>query len=611
MSLNIETKFYSARWLIIILLGSFLLAGSTLAAPLLLAPAAGVAVVSEEELPKDLTINQIDGYLADLTDPQTRKILRQTLEQQVVSKTATEKKEPGGLAVALVKIRVQIQNGVRRMIASVQRLAASVVTLPAALEKALDKVTRGDLSRTLWEMLFSLGTSGLVFFGISYALRPSYQALQVSQPVDFSAKLQSGLRILFVRGYAILGFSLALFLWVIIGNSMEGDHHVSDPFYSYGLAFVGILIIRSFGQFLLAPNNAHLRLLRLDDREACFVYRWLLVHTCFLLLLWPSAALLVLTGMPLSSHLVLVLAVGLTITLLLLISFHHGQDLGSRLIAGENPSPWRFFLARHWHWLATAYLVIVYLLWAISIVSRGPTNVWTAIYSALIILLLPTIDRIFSQWIRQNLKGPILSSSAQVNEAETLNPVQDGLTSQEDQGEITAAKLATESTHIPLESKQNLPKILIRSMRIAMILLAGILVAQEWGVDLPAFLWGGNVTLLREQLVSAGLVIAVCMGIWWGVRILIDPHLVPVSVNPAEGDEGSHAPRTRLQTLLPIARNAILVILVLVGGMIALSELGIDIAPLLAGAGVVGLAIGFGAQALVRDIVSGIFFPDR
>ena len=51
-----------------------------------------------------------------------------------------------------------------------------------------------------------------------------------------------------------------------------------------------------------------------------------------------------------------------------------------------------------------------------------------------------------------------------------------------------------------------------------------------------------------------------------------------------------------------------LAVLVAIGIMIALSSLGVNIGPLLAGAGVVGIAIGFGAQALVRDIVSGIFF---
>jgi small-conductance mechanosensitive channel len=64
----------------------------------------------------------------------------------------------------------------------------------------------------------------------------------------------------------------------------------------------------------------------------------------------------------------------------------------------------------------------------------------------------------------------------------------------------------------------------------------------------------------------------------------------------------------RALTLRPLLRKFVLGVLVVVWVMIALSALGIDIGPLLAGAGVVGIALGFGAQTLVRDVVSGIFF---
>ena len=64
---------------------------------------------------------------------------------------------------------------------------------------------------------------------------------------------------------------------------------------------------------------------------------------------------------------------------------------------------------------------------------------------------------------------------------------------------------------------------------------------------------------------------------------------------------------TRKLTLLPLLRNVILITIALVAGMSVLSHLGVSIAPLLAGAGVIGLAIGFGAQTLVRDVITGAF----
>ena len=65
--------------------------------------------------------------------------------------------------------------------------------------------------------------------------------------------------------------------------------------------------------------------------------------------------------------------------------------------------------------------------------------------------------------------------------------------------------------------------------------------------------------------------------------------------------------KDRLRTLLPLARKVLLIVLVVMVALIILSELGVNIGPLLAGAGVLGLAIGFGAQTLVKDLITGVF----
>src|SRR5690606_20081087 len=70
---------------------------------------------------------------------------------------------------------------------------------------------------------------------------------------------------------------------------------------------------------------------------------------------------------------------------------------------------------------------------------------------------------------------------------------------------------------------------------------------------------------------------------------------------------GLRAPSEREKTLLALFRNAALVVIVTLTILVVLSQIGIDIAPLIAGAGVVGLAIGFGAQKLVQDVITGVF----
>ncbi|WP_299422902.1 mechanosensitive ion channel domain-containing protein [uncultured Shimia sp.] len=95
-------------------------------------------------------------------------------------------------------------------------------------------------------------------------------------------------------------------------------------------------------------------------------------------------------------------------------------------------------------------------------------------------------------------------------------------------------------------------------------------------------------------------------------RIWIDRRIREEQGDPAEeaelGDEGGGASASRLATLLPLFRNTILLVIVVTIVLIVLLEMGVNVSPLFAGAGVVGLAVGFGAQSLVRDIFSGAFF---
>jgi small-conductance mechanosensitive channel len=66
--------------------------------------------------------------------------------------------------------------------------------------------------------------------------------------------------------------------------------------------------------------------------------------------------------------------------------------------------------------------------------------------------------------------------------------------------------------------------------------------------------------------------------------------------------------RARLRTLLPIFRNILFVVVIVVAAMMALAALGVQIGPLIAGAGVLGVAVGFGAQGFVRDVIAGMFY---
>jgi small conductance mechanosensitive channel len=104
------------------------------------------------------------------------------------------------------------------------------------------------------------------------------------------------------------------------------------------------------------------------------------------------------------------------------------------------------------------------------------------------------------------------------------------------------------------------------------------------------------------KIFSIAFVLISAVVAWEFVSAIIETYLVG-AVRDGTPVERSQ----RVRTLLPLLRNAFLIFLIVIVILIVLSEIGLNIAPLLAGAGVVGLAIGFGAQTLVKDVITGVF----
>jgi small conductance mechanosensitive channel len=163
------------------------------------------------------------------------------------------------------------------------------------------------------------------------------------------------------------------------------------------------------------------------------------------------------------------------------------------------------------------------------------------------------------------------------------------------------AELARRYPGLEARANRHLP-MLQRLLTGAVWVLAGFALLEAWGVD--SFAWLGSEVgrRLTGSLISIALVLAV---LWIGWELLdtaIERYL------EERGPDGEVIERSaRMRTLLPLVRNAVRVVLATMGLLIVLSELGLNIGPLLAGAGVVGLAIGFGAQTLVKDVITGVF----
>ncbi|MEK9627358.1 MAG: mechanosensitive ion channel domain-containing protein [Gammaproteobacteria bacterium] len=153
----------------------------------------------------------------------------------------------------------------------------------------------------------------------------------------------------------------------------------------------------------------------------------------------------------------------------------------------------------------------------------------------------------------------------------------------------------------------------VKLARIVILAITLFILGNIWDVNI--------ITLTRsklgETISQAGLQIVITIILanlaWSAVKRWIDSKQEQSSGgeghghSEAGGDPGGQG-LSRIGTILPLLRGTLLAVITTVAIMISLSSLGVDTAPLIAAASVFGLAIGFGAQTLVSDIISGIFF---
>lgn len=137
------------------------------------------------------------------------------------------------------------------------------------------------------------------------------------------------------------------------------------------------------------------------------------------------------------------------------------------------------------------------------------------------------------------------------------------------------------------------------ALRLAILSIVLLFALDVIGMmDLRSWLESQVGLQVTTSIVSVALILIVAFGLWLGLTSFVDYKLNP---------EFGTVPTSREVTLLSLLRNAATIALVVITLMLCLSEIGLNIGPLLASAGVLGLAIGFGAQSMVKDIITGIF----
>lgn len=335
---------------------------------------------------------------------------------------------------------------------------------------------------------------------------------------------------------------------------------------AYLLAAVVLRLVLVIGRLVLAPklktsqDVARFRLIPMPNEAARFWYRRLAFFFGWFAFGWVTVDLLGSLGFSSEARELVAYTLGLG----LLVAALEVVWSRVRLTWGMQGNP---EIGNSHHpiigsWLLSIYCVLLWCLWVVGLMGFF----WLAV----IVLVLPK-----AIMVAERASHHLLNSSGQPD-----GPIEPGL---------AAIYLG-------------------RGIRALMIVAAALLLAEAWQIDLIELT--NRDTLLTRILrgVLSGIVILLVADlIWQVVKTLIDRRLSHTQEATLPGSEEALR-QARMRTLLPIFRNAVFVVLTVVAALMALAALGVEIGPLIAGAGIAGIAVGFGAQTLVKDIISGIFY---
>jgi len=532
------------------------------------------------EVPESLAAEDVDALLARLTDAQVRQLLARQLTRDAQARTAGKKS--GGLDDLLVSTRLGLEGLGDLLRARAQVVKEGWPMVSGSIATSMDKIAGGrgyPGFRRQTAVLLGLILAGLV---VQWFVRRRVLGKDALVAVPAGAGLGARLGMASTRLLLEL-LPFAAFCLVTLGLSVllfqpGGADRTFHVTYATGAAIV--LAAAILLRFVLAPRVPGLRLLPISDAAARFVYRWLLWITGAGVFAWLTAGLLILTGVPLKAQLVISLITGSLLLVLVLAMIVRLRSIVAEAIRAQGvadskgAATLRHLFAATWHVFAILYVLNVYLLWALSVLGQGASTVWAAVASVGIVFAFPLLDR----WMRRGIEELFSGGGDEARDGAQL----------QDAGASNYPDYASA---------------LHRIARALLVLFLLAAMAELWGVNL----FGEAGLRVRQAVLASSLdlVTAVVIAVigWQFIKIAIDRRLAPRTVN---GELVQ--PSQRMRTLLPLARKFVLAILVVMTVMLLLSGLGVNIGPLLAGAGVVGVAIGFGAQTLVRDILTGVFF---
>jgi moderate conductance mechanosensitive channel len=375
------------------------------------------------------------------------------------------------------------------------------------------------------------------------------------------------LEVLPVLGFVIIGHLIA-------GSALGGNNLTRLVLLAVIDAYALCAAILCIARMMFSPGESRMRLLHISDDTAAYATRWTRLLVVVTVFGYAIAEVGLLLGLSDAAHDALLKAFGLADHVFLGIIVIQQRKAVRQVIrapAGATGpfAGFRDWLARIWHWLALLLLASLWLAWVVEI-PHGYSLMLR--YSVSIVAVLAVARLV--QIVAHGALDRMLSVRPEV-----------------------VSRYPGIETRLVLYHR-----VLLGAARALIFLAAAIALLQLWGLGSLDWLTATQLgRRVLSSLVTLSVTVLLALAVWEAVNAGVERHLAKLT------RDAQVARSARLRTLLPLLRTILSLTILIVAGMMVLSQIGVNIGPLLAGAGIVGVAIGFGSQKLVQDLINGIF----
>ncbi|MFZ5570246.1 MAG: mechanosensitive ion channel family protein [Thermodesulfobacteriota bacterium] len=545
------------------------------------------------ELPENAAPEQVERILAGLSDEQARRLLLAELRKATDPRREIGRPEDTGGGSYLDRMEGATDRIRRRL----KEFVAHIPHLPKELEQAWARLTEGAglprfaslLLTAMVAVAAGLGLEAIIFRKVLHHRR---RFVSGPRPGGWQKMSVHGLYGLFDFMGVLLFALAALLVFLVLPGSRVA---------SARLVFFGLLIPLLAGRFAAAlariwcsPGHPELRFLDMDDVTARNLHRYIIGFTAYTAMAHTLHAVLNILAVhkDTSEFVVLILGTALLFTLGLVIG-HHRAGITSALFpersSGTEGVSWiRQQLAAVWPWLTYGYLFLIWLLGMNKLIILETRARGAFLISLLIGPIYLVLDQA-SQWLVKTTIG-------------SLKPAGEGVQPPPLAGAMTPAPYAAGEPETRYARKASM------AVRVILVISLVFWLLQLWDMRIPF-----GAALVRAAF-NIFVTLILAHVVWVAAGRFINEKLMesaPPETDKADSDVdewGAASAADRRHTLLPLLKKILGSTIVVIVSLIVLSSIGVDIGPLLAGAGVVGLAVGFGAQKLVSDVLSGVFY---